>query len=78
MKKNTKLESTEQLLNFIQYLANEYYSGHYTIFSFTTCYKFSFMTITEREDINELLPYDNLKDALINGIQEHFSKMNKK
>lgn len=73
--KKTKLET---LLSFVEGWSNEYYGGHYTIFSFTTCYKFSFGTINEREDIIELKPYESIEDAIINGIQEEFNKLNKK
>lgn len=73
--KKTKLET---LLSFVEGWANEYYGGHYTIFSFTNSYKFSFGTINEREDIIELKPYDSIEDAIINGIQEEFNKLNKK
>jgi hypothetical protein len=73
--KKTKLET---LILFVEGWANENYGGHYTIFSFTSCYKFSFGTINEREDIEKLLPYDSLEDAIINAIQSEFSKLNSK
>lgn len=61
-------------LKTIEFIANKYYSGHYTILKFTNGFKFSFGTITKREEIYDLNLYDNLRDALINGIQFHICK----
>jgi len=46
------------------------YSGHFTILSFSNSYKGGFGTITEREDINRLLQYGDLKLLLMDMICE--------
>ena len=66
---NPSIELTT-LFKLIDEISKKHYGGHYTILKFTTHYKFSFRTITDREEILELTPYDNLNDAIENGIQE--------
>lgn len=46
------------------------YGGHFTIFSFTTNVKFAFGTINSIEEIDELIGYDDINDAITNAIQE--------
>lgn len=50
----------------MQNQADLYHDGHYTIFKFTTHFKASFGTVTEREDIESLEPFDTLKEAIVN------------
>ncbi len=69
MKIKDKLD-LHTLLAIIKEIANNHYGGHYTILSFTTNVKFSFGTVTDREEIQNLTAYDNLSDALENAIQE--------
>jgi len=59
----------KKLINKIEIIAKENYGGHYTIFRFTTNYKASFGTITEREDIYKLKPFKDLKECLKNLIK---------
>jgi len=63
-----------KLLKIVDVISEEYYGGHYTVFNFTTNIKFSFGTITDRDEINDLIGYDDINDAIINAIQSHFSK----
>ena len=63
-----------ELIRQIKSIANKHYGGHFTIFHFTTEVKFSFGTVTDREEIYNLTAYTNLNDALENGIQQHFLK----
>jgi hypothetical protein len=68
MKKPFKISENNQKL--IDILSKKYFGGHYTIFSFTTGYSFSFATVNSREGISELDLYDCLDDAIINAIQQ--------
>jgi hypothetical protein len=61
------LPKNQKMLIFI---ADKAFGGHFTILSFTTNYKFAFGTITEREDIENLIGYDNINDAIENEIQK--------
>lgn len=58
----------DELMSIISLISKLKYSRHFTILSFTTHYKGSFETITERNEIDNLMPYDNLKDLLIDMI----------
>lgn len=64
------LPKNQKMLIFI---ADKAFGGHFTILSFTTEYKFSFGTITEREDIENLNSYCNINDAIENAIQEYLT-----
>ena len=67
----TEHSSLEDWLTAADYIAKEYYGGHFTMLAFTFSYKFTFGTITDREEINDLDPYDNLKDAIMNAVTRH-------
>ena len=58
----------DELMSIISLISKLKYNRHFTILSFTTHYKGSFGTITERNEIDNLMPYDNLKDLLIDMI----------
>ena len=49
---NSPLSDWLELADFI---AKENFSGHFTIYAFTFSYKFAFGTVTERDQINELI-----------------------
>jgi hypothetical protein len=68
MKKPFKISEKNQKL--IDILSKKHFGGHYTIFSLTTGYSFSFATVNSREGISELDLYDCLDDAIINAIQQ--------
>jgi hypothetical protein len=68
MKKPFKITKKNQ--EIIDFISNRDFSGHFTILSFTTHYKFAFGTVTEREDIENLIGYDNINDAIENEIQK--------
>jgi hypothetical protein len=63
-------KKNQSLINFI---SKKDFGGHFTILSFTTEYKFAFVTVTEREDIENLIGYDNINDAIENAIQEYLT-----
>jgi hypothetical protein len=71
MKKPFNITKKNQAI--IDFICNRDFSGHFTILSFTTEYKFAFGTVTEREDIEILIPYDNINDAIENAIQEYLT-----
>lgn len=71
MKKPFNITKKNQAI--IDFISNRDFSGHFTILSFTTEYKFSFGTITEREDIENLIAYNNINDAIENAIQEYLT-----
>lgn len=71
MKKQFNITKKNQAI--IDFISNRDFSGHFTILSFTTEYKFSFGTITEREDIENLIAYNNINDAIENAIQEYLT-----
>jgi hypothetical protein len=58
----------------VEAIANEHHSGHLTILKFTTEWKVAFGTITEREEIAELIGYTSINDALQNLIQSELHK----
>lgn len=68
MKKPFKISENNQKL--IDILSKKYFGGHYTIFSFTYGYSFSFGTTNSREGIYELESYKCLDDAITNAIQQ--------
>lgn len=51
-------------------LANERYSGHFTMFKFTTNWCFMFGTPSDMLDIQGLKGFKTLEDALINAISK--------
>jgi hypothetical protein len=63
----------EQLLIQLQEQADKYHNGHFTIFKFTTHYKISFDTVTERDDIYSLDFFPTLKEAIINCLLNDIS-----
>jgi hypothetical protein len=68
MKKTFKISKSNQKL--IESASKLYFGGHYTIFSFSTCYCFMFGTPSGREDIESLDRFDNIDDAITNAIQK--------
>jgi hypothetical protein len=66
--------TTITLIKIAEAIANEHFSGHLTILKFTTEWKAGFGTITERDEINELIGYSTLDDALTNLIQTQLDK----
>jgi hypothetical protein len=71
MKKPFNITKKNQAI--IDFISNRDFSGHFTILSFTTNYKFAFGTITEREDIENLIAYNNINDAIENEIQKYLT-----
>lgn len=71
MKKPFKITKKNQAI--IDFISNRDFSGHFTILSFTTEYKFSFGAITEREDIENLASYYTINSAIENAIQEYLT-----
>ncbi len=65
-----KRMNVEELMSIVSLIAKLKYSGHFTILSVSDSYKGSFGTITEREDINVLLQYGDLKLLLMDMICE--------
>jgi hypothetical protein len=55
-------------------IAQEHYDGCITVISSHEGNKFSFSTVTDAEHIEELDTYAELKHAIINAIEEHFSR----
>ena len=70
----TNTMTTKALIKIAESIANQHFSGHLTILKFTTEWKVGFGTITERDEINERIGYDNLDDALTNLIQTQLDK----
>ena len=71
MKKPFKIFKKHE--SMIDFISKKDFDGHFTILSFTTHYKFAFGTVTEREDIFNLYPYDSINDAIENAIQEYLT-----
>jgi hypothetical protein len=67
---------SEKMMEVAETIARLSYGGHFTIFSFTTNVKFAFGTINSREQIDELIGYDDINDAITNAIQEALVKNN--
>jgi hypothetical protein len=57
-----------ELMSAVCTIATLKYDGHFTILSFTTNYRGSFGTVTEREDIEALSPCLSLKELLLQMI----------
>ena len=57
-----------ELMSTVCTIATMKYAGHFTILSFTTNFKGSFGTVTEREDIELLSPCLSLKELLLQMI----------
>jgi len=53
-----------ELMSTVCTIATLKYNGHFTILSFTTNYRGSFGTVTEREDIENLNPFLSLREVL--------------
>jgi hypothetical protein len=66
--------NTTTLIKIAEAIANEHHSGHLTILKFTTEWKVAFGTITEREEIADLIGYTSINDALHNLIQSELYK----
>ena len=67
---NSEEYDLEQCLELAKYVADKYFGGHYTIYSFTFGYKFMMGTVTNRDEIQEEDTYEELIDAVINGTSE--------
>lgn len=65
-----KKMNVEELMSIVSLIAKLKYDGHFTILSFSNSYKGSFGTISEREDINSLHQYADLKLLLMDMICE--------
>jgi|Laugresp1bdmlbsn_1035097.scaffolds.fasta_scaffold195347_1 hypothetical protein len=65
-----KKMNVDELMSIVSLIAKLKYGGHFTILSFSNSYKGSFGTIIEREDINRLLQYNDLKLLLMDMICE--------
>lgn len=63
--------ASEELLRYAEAIALGFYGGHFTIFAFTFGVKFAFSTITDRDELDELIEYDDINDAIENAIQDH-------
>jgi hypothetical protein len=57
-----------ELMSTVCTIATLKYDGHFTILSFTTNFKGSFGTVTEREDIESLSPCLSFKELLLQMI----------
>jgi hypothetical protein len=60
-----------KLMQIAELIANEYHSGHYSLFTFTTNVKFSFGTISDRDDIYDLEPYTDVNILTIQLVISH-------
>jgi hypothetical protein len=67
-KKMMEQMDVNELMSTVCVIANLKYNGHFTILSFTTNFKGSFGTVTEREDIESLSPCLSLKELLLQMI----------
>jgi len=67
-KKMMEQMDVNQLMSTVCTIATLKYDGHFTILSFTTNFKGSFGTVTEREDIESLSPCLSLKALLLQMI----------
>lgn len=67
---NSEEYDLEKCLELAKYVADKYFGGHYTIYSFTFGYKFMMGTVTNRDEIQEEDTYEELIDAVINGTSE--------
>lgn len=65
---------SEKWLKVVEEISKQYYGGHFTIFSFTNGVSFSFSTISDREEVEDLTTYDDINDAIENEIQLHISR----
>lgn len=75
MKILTEEDSLDEWMKAAYIIADEHYDGCITVISSIKENKFSFSSVTSNEHIEELESYADLKDAIINAIQEHFTRM---
>lgn len=75
MKEIDENSSLDEWMQVAYDIAQEHYDGCITVISSHEGNKFSFSTVTDAEHIEELDTYGELKDAIMNAIQEHFSRM---
>ena len=68
MKKPFKISESNQKL--IQGIADDYFGGHFTIFTFTTCYSFMFGTPSDRDNISGLEGFYDINDAIVDEVQK--------
>jgi hypothetical protein len=68
MKKPFKISKSNQRL--IQGIADDYFGGHFTILTFTTCYSFMFGTPSDRDDISGLESFYDVNDAIVDSVQK--------
>jgi hypothetical protein len=64
---------TQKNQSLLDFIAINDFDNHFTILSFTTHYKFSFGTITNRNDIENLNSYYDINDAIENAVQEYLT-----
>ena len=67
MKKPFKISKSNQEL--IESISNNYFGGHFTVLSFSTCYSFMFGTPSGREEIQDLESFHDINDAISGAIQ---------
>ena len=75
--KNLNTVPNIRLMNIASLIAKDHYGGHFTLLTFTTNVKFSFSTVTDREEIIELEAYTDINDAIENAIQNHLKQIKK-
>lgn len=74
MKEIDENSSLDEWMQVAYDIAQEHYDGCITVISSHEGNKFSFSTVTDAEHIEELDTYEELKGAVMNAIQEHFSR----
>jgi len=57
--------SIGDLFKMIEYIAEEDWDGHYTIFKFTTNFRGCFGSVNTINDINKFPPFDDLRTLLL-------------
>ncbi len=75
MKEIDENSSLDEWMRVAYDISQEHYDGCITVISSHEGNKFSFSSDTDAEHIEELDNYEELKDAVMNAIQEHFSRM---
>ncbi len=63
-------QPNHKLMEVAETIAKGYYGGHFSIFSFSREVKFAFGMINSKEQIDFMLGYHDINDAITNAIQE--------
>lgn len=74
MKELTEESSLDEWMMAAYDISQEHYDGCITVISSHEGNKFSFSSVTDAEHIEELDTYAELKHAIMNAIQEHFTR----